>query len=532
MRTKSLPGLNIKVPRLGINRHGVYYVRASILTPEGARKVVQKSLYTKDANNAKLLALKFCLNLVETQLMSEVQLQAIRYEIDPTTGAVKANGEDDHLRAMEALAMVQKFHIERLQLMGSAGLPQSQQSQIPAGLTSLIQAAAAENVRQALGKTVSAPQPAVADHLLKKLLEQHLHEESLTLKSQRTVLEKKALFKEFLEFFGEDTGVNQITLTEITGRWRPYELSRKSQKNPKETISPGRKEKRRTYLAKFFEWAKNAGYYIHPQPMGQKMATKKEIQQKTRSYKEFTSEDLTKLFSDQYKEFMNKPDWYWLPVIALFSGARQGELANLTVESFEEIDTIKCFYIADGKTLESRRTVPIHSVLLDLGLWEYVQNLKNMGIRQFVPHRPANDRTKSVSRQWGLWVQEVEIDDPSKVFHSFRSTAITELYNNSEVNPAAIRSSVGHSGGMKGSHAGYVRGVELQYLKNSIERIAYPSVNVQALKLADPTFKRFLDEWAKKASSAERQAKLLSRQKHLLAKAERETRTQGKGGNK
>ena len=59
MRSK---GLNIRVPRLGVNRHGVFYVRSSAQDASGRRRVTQRSLGTKDPLLAKVLALRMALN--------------------------------------------------------------------------------------------------------------------------------------------------------------------------------------------------------------------------------------------------------------------------------------------------------------------------------------------------------------------------------------------------------------------------------------------------------------------------------------
>ena len=72
--------------------------------------------------------------------------------------------------------------------------------------------------------------------------------------------------------------------------------------------------------------------------MSLRMATKKEIKAKTQSYSEFSGDDLKVLFSKNYVSNMHKPDWYWLPLMSLFSGARLSELANLPVDRFREIE--------------------------------------------------------------------------------------------------------------------------------------------------------------------------------------------------
>ena len=62
---------NLKVPRLSKNRHGVFYVRSSVADDSKGRKVVQHSLGTKDPQQAKILALQFCLTLAQGHLVSD-----------------------------------------------------------------------------------------------------------------------------------------------------------------------------------------------------------------------------------------------------------------------------------------------------------------------------------------------------------------------------------------------------------------------------------------------------------------------------
>ena len=190
--------------------------------------------------------------------------------------------------------------------------------------------------------------------------------------TDRTLGEKRVLFNEFLECFG-DVPLSEITAPEVVSRWRPLERTRLNKKKKNgETVSGGRLEKRRTYLSKFFTWAIEAGFYPHVEsPVAMKMATKKAIKAQTRPYVEFNSDDLTLLFRAEYARAMDKPDFYWLPLLAMYSGARLGEIANLMLEDIEEVEGIKVYEICKGKTPESQRTVPIHSQLLELGFWEY-----------------------------------------------------------------------------------------------------------------------------------------------------------------
>ena len=103
-----MPNLKIKVPRLGRNRLGVFYVRyQSFVDPQGRRRVVQKSLQTKDPALAKVLALRFCLDL--SLVENPKNMQDPREGISPwtlnlSTGEVKAEGAEDTQDLLAAMA--------------------------------------------------------------------------------------------------------------------------------------------------------------------------------------------------------------------------------------------------------------------------------------------------------------------------------------------------------------------------------------------------------------------------------------------
>ncbi|NQW99782.1 tyrosine-type recombinase/integrase, partial [bacterium] len=241
-------------------------------------------------------------------------------------------------------------------------------------------------------------------------------------------------------------------------------------------------------------------------------------------YKEYSSEDLGILFGRHYTERMATPDWYWLPLISLYSGSRIGEVANLAVNNFIVVDGIKVFEIGKGKTPGSRRSVPIHSALLGLGLWEYVEFLKSKGEARFIWFRPLKTPGKSTGEEWAKWVDRCGITDDSKTFHSFRSTAITEMYNGDSPNPAAIRDSVGHTGGTQGAHGLYMRAVLLKRVHEMIESVGYPTVPLDELRRDDPTFSDFYGKEKAWLTSPKFAAQQEARKRHAALQADREIR--------
>lgn len=83
-----------------------------------------------------------------------------------------------------------------------------------------------------------------------------------------------------------------------------------------------------------------------------------------------------------------KPYQKWGPLIALYSGARLNEIAQIHLTDIRQKDGIWCFDLNDDgetknlKTDASRRCVPIHSRLLEYGLLEHVQRQYNCADRE------------------------------------------------------------------------------------------------------------------------------------------------------
>ena len=446
--------------------------------------------------------------------MSDLQKNNQNYELDLAKGVAKADGPEDHARLLEVLSALNSMGPDGF--LGSI-LRQNLPPAEPSAAQSHIQAPPAQEAFLTAQQLAVMSKPLNVGPKLRQAFDNHLQEEVRTLKSPRTLKEKQALFNEFCVFFG-DVYLNQITGHDISSRWRPAEFSRPNQKYQGEKTSLSRLEKRRGYLSKFFEWARKSHAYMHDNPMDQRMARKKEIRAATKSYKEFTSEDLSALFGPQYRVLMDKPDFYWAPLISLFSGARLSEITDLALSDFETIDGIDAVFIPDGKTPDSKRTVPIHSVLIQLGLIGYVDFLRSHGESHLFGLRPSTNRGKAVSRQWGIWVDRCGIKDKSKVFHSFRSTAITDMHDSDTPNVAAIRQSVGHSSGTGGAHGGYIRGARLLKIRETIESLGYPTVDPANLKLEDPTFSAFFLKDKKRVASTAYAAQRERRIKMAAAK--------------
>ena len=160
------------------------------------------------------------------------------------------------------------------------------------------------------------------------------------------------------------------------------------------------------------------------------------------SYGVFDDGDLTAIFDPRrYLLNNNAADDFWAPLIALFTGARLGEIVTLESDAIE-VDADSGVFVMSiatskagpkAKNANFRRRVPLPGALISLRLMEYVAHVRALGATVLFPHRKANatraaDPSKHVSRVFGQHLNDVGIVDPGKVFHSFRHTVITRRH--------------------------------------------------------------------------------------------------------
>lgn len=122
---------------------------------------------------------------------------------------------------------------------------------------------------------------------------------------------------------------------------------------------------------------------------------------------------------------------YWLPLLALYTGARVEELAQLLVRDVCFVNGLGHYLnITDEaehaklKNASSRRRIPIHPALLACGFIDYVA--KGEADALLFPHLKPNPRGKLggyFSTWFSTWLRNtLKIKDTRKVFHSFRHT--------------------------------------------------------------------------------------------------------------
>ncbi len=176
---------------------------------------------------------------------------------------------------------------------------------------------------------------------------------------------------------------------------------------------------------------------------------------KAQCRKPFDADDLKKLFHST--EYLNgtheKPYQFWLPVLALYTGARIEELCQLYVSDIKQLSGVWCLDINEDRPDKSvkngeQRLVPLHPVITDeLNFIGYVKGLKNQLGRVFPGlKRIGNKYGHYPSRWFASYKNKCGIDPApnKKVFHSFRMTMISHLTAKG-VPLYQIKQVVGHS---------------------------------------------------------------------------------------
>jgi len=225
-------------------------------------------------------------------------------------------------------------------------------------------------------------------------------------------------------------------------KYQGMELKEIIAQKPKNTLTVNTINKYMRRLSGVFNYAVKNGYMPSNPAEGIQIRSQKRADQEREAY---TTEDLRKLFqSEDYREDKHRASYmFWTPYIALYSGCRLEEICQLHLEDIRQEGGVWVFDINDKhekrlKNQSSRRLVPIHPHLIQLGLLNHVEALKTKGERRLFSEldQRRDGYGQTVSKWFQRYKKRCEIGD-GKTFHSFRHTFITHL-KHKQVDPFMI----------------------------------------------------------------------------------------------
>jgi integrase len=189
---------------------------------------------------------------------------------------------------------------------------------------------------------------------------------------------------------------------------------------------------------------------------------------------------------------------YWLPLLALFTGARLEELgqlrpADLVQLSYPDPDGTEQWgwflqiVETDGqngtelKTAESERHIPLHHQLESLGFVAFAQAMKREG-RERIFHKLTPGPYGNLTHKWGQWFgtylrTTCGVADKRMTFHSFRHT-FTDYLRRPDIPEGIQRQLVGHSS--KDVHDDYGSGYNLHWLVEAVKLYTVPGLKLPA----------------------------------------------------
>ncbi|MDZ5602308.1 site-specific integrase [Pseudomonas sp. RP23018S] len=251
----------------------------------------------------------------------------------------------------------------------------------------------------------------------------------------------KARLSRYPQYFGLRPEFKGMTLKQVVESGSTYK-----------TITAVTVNNRLRKLTAFMNWCKANGYVAENPLAGMKVMTGSAKEARL----SFDHHDLTALLSPEAlrKEARKHPWRYWLPLMGRATGCRLEELCQLRVDDFNEQQGIQCIRIDDSrdgqklKNASSRRTIPLHPALLDLGLLRHVESVKATGADRVFPELEAvrGKLGHAPSKWFSRYKTKLGITDPRKTYHSFRHTLIDDL-RDAGVQDSLIKRIVGHEDG-------------------------------------------------------------------------------------
>ena len=218
-------------------------------------------------------------------------------------------------------------------------------------------------------------------------------------------------------------------------------------------------------------------------------------EKKARKRKPYDVEDLKKMFAS-LPVHPERPHLAWIPLIAAYSGARPGELCRLRVSDIDVTHRIPSMLVTEeddsgdivtnARGEGSQRLVPLHPLLVEMGLLEFVARRKAQGKELlFELRRKGSDKFVPLTgeyyaRTFEAFNRKHVTNDLRKSFYSFRYNVHRALQLKN-VPPEICDAITGKVPQYDSAHIA----AEDQCLADkysALAQLAYPGVELAALK--------------------------------------------------
>lgn len=467
--------MRASVPRLVKDtKSGIWFFRWS-LPKLHQRELKQKSLYislkTRDSRLAQCQAALMNLRAEAMKKIPNLDEEAIRklLHIDVERGIFQADTADEQERGLQILE-----NLGRLRDRSGSPAPDNSPALRP------------------------EPPNSPKSPLFRVVADELIREISLTLKSS-SVYKYKTTFDAFREFNG-NRFLEDITRADI----KRFKDQLVSEGKVPHTIN-GHLGKLNT----LFDFAIKNKYIRGENPAADHFIPHSKNSIVPRNL--FFDEDLKAIYNwANYKAMAITPDYFWGPMVCLFSGLRIEECTSLEVKSIKTNDGVVLMHIKDAKTKSGLRFVPIHSFLIKLGFLDYVEEVRKMGhegLFWYLSDGAAgkltnhNGTKKNLSRQFSKYLKKVGVKEDDNCFHSLRHTTITRLAGRN-VSKSMIYMLSGHKIG-DSAHFDYLHDLPSKQLQTAIEMVDFHDMLDLSAFDWKPSLQKLLAREAKRATTTE-----------------------------
>lgn len=186
-----------------------------------------------------------------------------------------------------------------------------------------------------------------------------------------------------------------------------------------------------------------------------------------------------------HKNRYRNPENYWIPLIALFSGARQKEIGSLHCDDIKQCPNGHWYFLRttqvrkgqSSKTDSSKRRIPVHRMLIELGLLVYREQQMAAGHARLFPQldKLGEEWEKRYSARTNrMYQRHVAWDDPArhKVFHGFRGSFLRTMRDENGVSIEQASYLTGHMPRLKIPER-YAGQMGVEHLNDILQKLDY-----------------------------------------------------------
>lgn len=259
-------------------------------------------------------------------------------------------------------------------------------------------------------------------------------------------------------------------------------------------LGAGTLQKYFSSVRSFLQWCEDEGYIEMSPALKIKVGKKADIYDARHPFSHgqlkalFTSPQFTGHRSASRRsspgDALIKDGRFWLPLLALYSGLRMGEIVQLLVADVQEEKGIWHFDVNKDeggsekqlKTKSSRRKVPVHPDLVRMGFLDYVSSRRDKDSqgRIFSEIKPGKNGyfSHNFSKFFSRYLDQIGVKTGKTSFHSLRHN-FTDALREAEVEDSHIKALLGHSDKSVTASYGLGGGGPLQVLSKDVARISY-----------------------------------------------------------